>query len=232
MKNLLLNKVQLVLEALASSGTLTINELAKKFNIPRPTMSRIISDMTEMKLVEKIDFYRVAPAAGLIRLGESARKHSDLVQRTVPLLDRFAEHMQMNFILAGFDENTCFPLYHRGKAENSSEVIWESGLALVLMNRAGLSSDKCRELFQKNHPVATETELNILNRELENIKSEQRLFRSNTMRQWSCSCGFHYRGLACGFCVYGTAAPEHSREHFTMECSRLQSRITAIFNEE
>ena len=53
MKNRLLNKVQLVLEALASSGTLTINELSEKFNISRPTMSRIISDMAEMKLVEK-----------------------------------------------------------------------------------------------------------------------------------------------------------------------------------
>ncbi|MBO5821589.1 MAG: helix-turn-helix domain-containing protein [Lentisphaeria bacterium] len=232
MKNLLLNKVQLILEALASSGALSINELAEKFDIPLSTVSRIISDMTEMKLVEKIDFYRVAPAAGLIRLGESARKHSNLVQRTVPLLDRFAEQMQMNVILAGFEENTCFPLYRRGKTENSSNIIWESGLALVLMDQAALPFDQCRELFLQNSPGAAETELLIFSRELENIKNEQRLFRSNTMRQWSCCCGFHYRGLACGFCVYGTAAPEHSREHFIMECARLQSRITAIFSEE
>ena len=231
MKNRLLNKVQLVLEALASSGTLTINELSEKFGISLPTMSRLISDMAEMKLVEKIDYYRVAPAPGLIRLGEAARKHSLLVQRTVPLLDRFADQMQMNFILAGFDQNTMFPIYHRGKAEESRSVIWDSGLALVLMEQAKLSFDQCRELFLQNIPDATETGLIIWSRELESIRAEQRLFRSNTMRKWSCSCAFEYRSLICGFCFYGTA-PEISRERFAMECSRMQSRITAIFNEE
>lgn len=231
MKNLLLNKVQLVLEALASSGALTINELSEKFDIPLPTMSRLISDMTEMKLVEKIDYYRVAPAPGLIRFGNAAREHSALTRRTIPLLDRFAGQVQMNFILAGFDENTMFPIYHRGQAEESDRVIWESGLALVLMTQAQLPENECRELFLQNIPGATETELIILNRELENIKTEQLLFRSNTMRIWSCSCGFEYRKLACGFCFYGTA-PELSRERFVVECSRIQSRITAIFNEE
>ena len=52
MKNLLLHKVQLVLDTVAASGTIAINELAEKLDIPLPTMSRLLSDMTEMKLLE------------------------------------------------------------------------------------------------------------------------------------------------------------------------------------
>ena len=65
MKNLLLHKVRLVLETLAAHGTVSLNELSTRLNIPLPTLSRLISDMAEMKLVEKIDYYRIAPAAGL-----------------------------------------------------------------------------------------------------------------------------------------------------------------------
>ena len=230
MKNLLLQKVHLVLEAVASHGSITINELAEKFAIPLPTMSRLISDMTEMKLLERLDYYHVAPATGLIRLGECARKSSLLVKKVVPILERFAEKMQMNLLLSGFDEETMFTIFHRGMAGNSN-LIWESGLALVLMKQAKLPQESCLELFSRNVPGASDTELLVLMRELEEIDKEQMLFRTNTMRQWSCSCGFTCRGIACGFCFYGQA-PECSRERFVLECSRVLSRINAIFNEE
>ena len=231
MKTRLLNKVQLVLETVSRYGSLTINELAEKFNIPLPTMSRLISDMAEMKLVEKIDYYRVVPASGLIRLGECARKHSYLVQQISPILERHAEKVQMNVLLAGFDEDIMFPLYHRGAAEESSSMIWKSGLALVLMAQAKLSPEVCRELFVENMPEISDTELMILNRELESIQTDRMLFRSNTMRNWSCSYGFKYHKLVCGFCFYGQA-PDYSRERFILDCSRVLSRITAIFKAE
>jgi len=62
MKNLLLVKMQAVLETLAAEGTVSLNTLSERLNIPLPTLSRLVSDMVEMKLVEKIDYYRIAPA--------------------------------------------------------------------------------------------------------------------------------------------------------------------------
>lgn len=231
MKNRLLNKVLLVLDALAESGALSVNELAERFSIPLPTMSRLLSDMVEMKLVEKIDYYRVAPAPGLIRLGECARKHSALVQKISPALNRFAEKIQMNVLLAGIDKNTMFTIYHHGKTAGDENIIHDTGLALVLLHQTGATPDECREFMIKNHPGISDTDLLILNREMESLNDERQLFRANTMRQWSCAMGFTYRGLDCGFCFYGRA-PECSRERFVLDCSMVLSHITAILKDE
>ena len=230
MKNLLLHKVQLVLNTIAESGTIAINELAEKLDIPLPTMSRLISDMTEMKLLDKTDYYHVALASGMIRLGECARKHSFLVKRVAPLLDRYAEKVQMNVLLAGFDANTMFTIYHRGKTENDN-LIWECGLAQVLMDQAKLPQSECEELFRRNMPDFSDTARLIFAREMDSIRNERMLFRSNTMRQWSCAYGFEYRNFNYGFCFYGHA-PECSRERFVLDCSMVLSRIISALNEE
>ena len=230
MKNLLLHKVQLVLNTVAASGTIAINELAEKLDIPLPTMSRLLSDMTEMKLLDKPDYYHVSLASGMIRLGECARKHSFLVRQIAPLLDLYAEKVQMNVLLAGFDADTMFNIYHRGKTENNN-IIWDCGLALVLMDQAKLPQIKCEELFRQNVPDFSDTARLIFAREMESIKSERILFRSNTMRQWSCACGFEYRKFNYGFCFYGHA-PECTRERFILDCSMVLSRIISALNEE
>ena len=231
MKNRLLSKVLLVLDALAEAGSLSVSELAEMFSIPLPTMSRLLSDMVEMKLVEKLDFYRVAPAPGLIRLGECARKHSALVRKISPVLNRHAEKIQMNVLLAGFDKNTMFTIYHHGKSAGNENIIQDSGLALVLLNQSGAAPEECRNFLKKNHPGISDTELLIFTREMESISDEHLLFRANTMRQWSCSMGFSCRGLDCGFCFYGKA-PECSRERFVLDCSMVLSHVTAILKEE
>lgn len=230
MKNLLLQKVKLVLDTVAASGTVAINELAEKLDIPLPTMSRLLSDMIEMKLLDKPDYYHVTLASGMIRLGECARKHSFLVRRVAPLLDRYAEQVQMNVLLAGFDADTMFTIYHRGKSENDN-LIWDCGLALVLMDQAKLPQAECEELFRRNVPDLSDTARLIFTREMESIKNERMLFRSNTMRRWSCACGFEYRKFNYGFCFYGHA-PDLSRERFVLDCSMVLSRIISVLNEE
>jgi DNA-binding IclR family transcriptional regulator len=55
MKNLLLQKFHQVLEIVAVNGVQTLSELSAELDIPLPTLGRLISDMTEMNLLEKID---------------------------------------------------------------------------------------------------------------------------------------------------------------------------------
>lgn len=230
MKNLLLHKLQLVLDTVAASGMISISELAEKLNIPLPTLSRLISDMIEMKLLDKPDYYHVALASGMIRLGECARKHSFLVQRVVPVLDRYAEQVKMNVLLAGFDAGTMFTIYHRGKSGNDN-IIRECGLALVLMEQSKLPQIECEELYFKNVTDFSDTARLIFAREMESVRREKMLFRTNTMRQWSCAYGFEYRKLNYGFCFYGQA-PECPRERFVLDCSMVLSRIISALNEE
>ena len=232
MKNLLLAKMQTVLETMAHSGRVSINELSEKLNIPLPTLSRLISDMCEMKLIEKINYYQVAPAAGMIRLGECARKHSILVQTVVPELKNYADKVQMNFILAAFDNNTMFNLYSSGNTDNSSALIWESGLAMVLMERAGLSDAGCIKLFRDSNPGYSDTDLVIFEREMDSVRQSRTFFRTNTMRRWGCSHSFVYRNQVCGFCIYGQAPENCSREKFVLNCDMLLSHITSALNEE
>ncbi|MBE6392253.1 MAG: winged helix-turn-helix transcriptional regulator [Lentisphaerae bacterium] len=232
MKNLLLVKMQAVLETLAAEGTVSLNTLSERLNIPLPTLSRLVSDMVEMKLVEKIDYYRIAPASGLIRMGECARKHSYLVQTAAPILQEFAEKMKMNLLFGAFDNRTMFRLFEYGNAAASSRIFWETGLALVLMERAGCSECECSEFFRSSNPGYSETDLLIFEREMEYVKHNHNLLRTNTMRQWGCSQGMIYRDLVCGFCFYGLAPENCSRDRFDLDCTMLLSKITSALKEE
>ena len=232
MKNLLLAKMQSVLETLAAEGAVSLNDLSERLNIPLPTLSRLVSDMTEMRLVEKIDYYRIAPASGLIRLGECARNHSRLVQTAGPVLQDYAEKMKLNLLFGAFDNQTMFRLFEYGNAAFASNIFWETGLALVLMERAGLSDSACTEFFCRSNPGHSNTDVIIFEREMEQVKHNHNLFRTNTMRQWSCSRSLICRDLVCGFCFYGHAPENCSRDRFDLDCSMLLSRITAALNEE
>ena len=232
MKNLLLAKMQMVLEILALSGRVSINELSEKLNIPLPTLSRLLSDMCEMKLIEKINYYQVAPAAGMIRFGECARKNSFLVQNATPILKRYADNVQMYFCLAAFDNNTMFDLYTSGGSEYSTNLIWDTGLALVLMECAGLSESECTELFRNSTPGCSNTDLMIFEREMDSVRQSRYVFRTNTMRRWSCAYSFVYRDLVCGFCIYGQAPENRSREKFVLDCARVLSHITSALDKE
>lgn len=231
MKNLILRKMQLVLEQLAARGSVTINGLSEELDIPLPTLSRLISDMTEMKLVEKTDYFHITPAAGLIRMGECAKKNAFLVRTAVPILRNYAGSLQMNSLLAGFDENMMFEIFSNGGNAVWSNAIWDSGLALVLMHRAKMPLPECRKFFQLNNPASSDTDLLIFEREMEQIENQQMLFRTNTMRQWSCSLPFIYRDTVYGFCIYGKA-PDLSRERFSLDCSLVLSRINSALNGE
>ena len=232
MKNLLLAKMQSVLETLAAEGAVSLNTLSERLNIPLPTLSRLVSDMAEMKLVEKIDYYRIAPASGLIRLGESARNHSHLVQTAAPILQEFAEKMKMNLLFGALDNHTMFRLFECGNAASPSNIFWETGLALVLMDRAGFSDSACSEFFRSRNPGYSDTDLLIFEREMGYVRHNHNLFRTNTMRQWGCSRGMIYRELVCGFCFYGLVPENCSRDRFDLDCTMLLSRIMSALNEE
>ena len=230
MKNLLLAKMQMVLEAVSASGIITINELSEKLDIPLPTLSRLISDMAEMQLIEKLDYYRVAPAAGMIRMGECAKRHSYLVQIASPMLQSYAEQRQMGVILAAFDQNSMFTLFEFGTENIGQNRIWETGLAMVLLERYGVDNAGAVALYRENVPGGSDTDIIIFEREMDQIRQNRMLFRTNTMRQWSCSHSFVYRGLVCGFCFYGHAPENCSRERFDLDCSMILSRITSALN--
>ena len=232
MKNLLLQKFHQVLEHIAVNGSATLNELAEKLDIPLPTLSRLVSDMVEMQLLEKLDYYRIAPAPGLIRLGECSKKHSFLLRNAVPKLREFSEKKRMNSIFAGFDGQNIFELFSTCLPENHPVSVWESGLAPVIMTAAGISDGECLRQFRQNTPRCSEADVLIFERELEHIRNARQLFRTTSMRYWSCAIPFNYREMCCGICFYGSAPENCSREKFDLECSLLVSRIAAAVSEE
>jgi hypothetical protein len=232
MKNLLLQKFHQVLEIVAVNGVRTLSELSAELDIPLPTLSRLISDMTEMNLLEKIDHYRVAPAPGLIRLGECAKMHSRNYQLMVPEIRKFSEKMQMNTVLAGMENEIMFNLFSNSLPRNHVLTPWENGLKPVLLTMSGVPAERCLQLFSEAHPGISFTERMILERELESVAREKKIFRTNTVRQWSWASAFVSRRMWLGICFYGNAVENCSRERFDIECSMLTSRIMSAINEE
>lgn len=232
MKNLLLQKFHQVLETVAVKGIRTLSELSGELDIPLPTLSRLISDMVEMNLLEKVDHYRVAPAPGLIRLGECAKSHSPHYQYMVPEIRKFSEKMQMNVELAGMKEENMFSFYSGSLPRNHIMTPWESGLKPVLLIMSGVPMERCLQLFSVEIPGVSATEHVILERELESVRSEKKLFRTNTMRQWSWVSAFCSRDMWFGLCFYGSSAENCSRERFDIECSMLTGHIMSALNEE
>ena len=232
MKNLLLQKFHQVLETVAVNGVRTLSELSSELDIPLPTLSRLISDMTEMNLLEKVDHYRVAPAPGLIRLGECAKMHSRNYQLMVPEIRKFSERMQMNTVLSGMENEVMFDLFTSLLPRNHVLTSWENGLRPVLLVMSGVPVERCLQLFAQAYPGTSFTERMILERELESVIREKRIFRTNTMRQWCWASAFVSRKMWVGIVFYGSAAENCSRERFDIECSMLTSRIMSAINEE
>ena len=203
-----------------------------ELDIPLPTLSRLISDMVEMDLLEKVDHYRVAPAPGLIRLGECAKSHSPHYRYMVPEIRKFSEKMQMNAELAGMKEENMFSFFSASLYRNHVMTPWESGLKPVLLIMSGTPMERCLQLFSQENPGASAMDRVILERELESVRNEKKLFRTNTMRQWCWASAFCSRNMWFGLCFYGSAAENCSRERFDIECSMLTGRIMSALNEE
>lgn len=232
MKNLLLQKFDQVLELVAVKGARSLNELSAELDIPLPTLSRLISDMVEMNLLEKIDYYRVAPAPGLIRLGECAKNHSRLYQIAVPKIRQFAEKTQTNAVFAGIEDEVVFKFFDCSLPKNHTVSMWENGLMPVMLVASGVKSPRCLELFKDAYPAASAMEMMILEQDLEYAAREKKIFRTNTMRQWSCALSFFSCRMHLGICFYGNVADKYSRERFDMECSMLVSHIASNLKEE
>ena len=233
MKNLLLQKVDAILKTLAVQGQISMNELSSALNIPLPTLSRVVSDLMEMKLVEKIDYHHLTLGTAMIRYGECCRSHNPLPAVSIPRITAFAEELHMSVLMAAYDDGMMFPLYSRIDPQEQHPLgIWESGLALVLMTEAGLPQDECLELYRQNQPDTGVAGLLIFERELDNVKANRRLFRVNTMRLWSCSMPLKSKHPVCGICFYGKAPADRTMERFSFDCTRLMARLNSSLDRE
>jgi DNA-binding IclR family transcriptional regulator len=75
-------------------SALTNSELAKRTNLPKPTISRILANLTELgciSYIEHLEAYKLGGA--LIAMGHVASANFDLVQVARPLMARLAEEI-------------------------------------------------------------------------------------------------------------------------------------------
>jgi DNA-binding IclR family transcriptional regulator len=75
-------------------SVLTNRELAKRTNLPKPTISRILATLTELgcvNYIEHLEAYKLGGA--LIAMGHVAAANFDLLQVARPLMARLAEEI-------------------------------------------------------------------------------------------------------------------------------------------
>jgi DNA-binding IclR family transcriptional regulator len=78
----------------AGDSVLTNRELAKRTNLPKPTISRIVATLTELgclNYIEHMEAYKLGGA--LIAMGHVASANFDLLQVARPLMTRLAEEI-------------------------------------------------------------------------------------------------------------------------------------------
>ena len=87
-------------------GTLTNAELAKRTNLPRPTISRITATLTEigcLSYVERLASYKLGGTA--IAIGRVASANFDLLQVARPLMQRLADDSGLTVAIGTLEKN-------------------------------------------------------------------------------------------------------------------------------
>ena len=99
MKNKLLEKTFLVLEAIAASPEpVSLKDLSTTLGLNISTASRITADLVEAGYVTKSGYRHFEAALGLIRLGQNAINSSPLPRTVNPLIRAKAEALGVKII--------------------------------------------------------------------------------------------------------------------------------------
>ncbi len=228
MKNQLLGKVQLALEALSRAGKpLSIKELSEKIAVPLPTLSRLCSDLIEMGLVEKTDYHHLVPGTSLIRYGVRASEISPLLNYSGEIIREFAEKNSLNALLYGYEKGSFFKMFDFTGNHPDVNAFWRTGAFQVPLVSAGKNLQKALEEIKRFFPDMTVEERLIIEREYEKLLKEKILVRSGINRQYAVTLPFSYRKIYCALSFYGHISKESSPDKLVFESLRVVSRIRA-----
>lgn len=85
---------------------LTNSDLAKRTNLPKPTISRITATLTELGCLNYIDHLEAYKLGGTsIAIGQIAAANFDVLQVARPLMQKFAEKTGLSLGLAALETN-------------------------------------------------------------------------------------------------------------------------------
>jgi len=147
----------------AGDSVLTNRELAKRTNLPKPTISRILATLTELgclNYIEHLEAYKLGGA--LIAMGHVASANFDLLQVARPLMTRLAEEIGLAVGIGMLEKDRMVYMEAcQGSARVALQMRVGSRLPLfpTAMGRAILatmSSDKRAALINKYGPQDSE----------------------------------------------------------------------------
>jgi len=227
MKNQLLGKVGKVLDAVIASETpLTLQLLAEMLDMPTATVGRITADLTEMNLLEKVDYHTFAPAPGMARFGLAAQEKSQLLKKAVPLIDDFVSALKMNAVLVMFDGGYISKLYLCGE-KISPGYIYRSGVEVMALAASGIDQKEAFDILNRKYPGISGTERLLLERELTQAEKSGALLRVKSMYECSFALPFYFNDKLYTLAVYGVLPETSTQERFCFDCSLLVSKIVS-----
>jgi DNA-binding IclR family transcriptional regulator len=144
-------------------SVLTNTELAKRTNLPKPTISRILTNLTELGCINYIEHLQAYKLGGaLIAMGHVASTNFDLVQVARPLMAKLADEVGLAVGVGVLEKDRIVWMEScQGSARVALQVGIGSRLPLfsTAMGRAilaAMSSDMRRRLIDRYGPQDAE----------------------------------------------------------------------------
>jgi len=170
-----------ILDLLASASEMSLGEIAKEMNSPKPTIHALLSTMKEFRCVEQSDEGKYRLGIHLFELGSTRANQWGFMKVSVPYLKKLQEIVDETVQLVVFDEGEVLYLYKR-ESRQSLRIVSEVGMRLpahctavgkVLLSF--LSDEQMEEIVQKRG-LKSFTKNTITS--LENLRKELLIIRS------------------------------------------------------
>jgi DNA-binding IclR family transcriptional regulator len=175
---------------------LTAPQIAEELRIPRSTIHRLLTTLSELGLVRRVDESRFALAAGVLTLGHECLASLDVVGLANPLLVELRDETAWSSHLAVRHERSVIYLArHASRAAVTSNVAVGASLPAhaTMMGRVLLSALTADEL----HRLYRDVELTSHGAETPRTLGElEIMIAADRVRGFAASKGFYQRGVA------------------------------------
>ena len=233
MKSTLLEKSFRILDKVASSPEpVTLKELAADLELNTSTASRIASDLVARNLIRKSGYHSFVPAAGLIRLGQSALD-TPLVHNARTLIAQRLEEVKANALFCAMDRGYLVPLCReeREKSAPFNLPLWNSHLAAVILGKMN-RQEWIRQFFENTFEGAArhssrEQEFARFDQLCKQAAKDGCLVFKNPRFGWSASFPVSAAGQIFGLTLYGEDVDSCNMEIMRFECNRLASKLAS-----
>ena len=245
MKNKLLEKTFLVLEAIAASPEpVSLKDLSTTLGLNISTASRITADLVEAGYVTKSGYRHFEAALGLIRLGQNAINSSPLPRTVNPLIRAKAEALGVHGAFAGIQHGQLVYLYRSDLFSQNQMYglpcqvpFHRSNIAIVILSQAFSREEAVQKLMDSARndnaePAYLNEERELLEKLVDSVLTNGYLLRMEPNKRWNICFPVRCKEIYYGVSFYGDAADTRNFDRLLFECSLLTSRIRNLLGEE